>query len=171
MSNTYCRLFKARLFKASTAYTSACTDDYCFYTMPYSMQQTEQIPNDPLRMGAISTTTRNHPSTPTYHVYIYHVYMYISADGSYLVWKKHIQDNWISSCWAIPGVVLVPNLSFTWRFMCVCVCVCVCVCACVRACVRACLPASLCVFVCVAWVSVSINSIGVSYQFISFIIL
>ena len=32
--------------------------------MPYSMQLTEQIPNDPLRMGAKSTTTSNHPSTP-----------------------------------------------------------------------------------------------------------
>ena len=92
-----------RLFKATTAYTSACTDagaalaplligepgyatgnppkdygqirgdssfpwmiavDYCFRTMPYSIQQTEQIPNDPPRMGAKSTTTSNHPSTP-----------------------------------------------------------------------------------------------------------
>ena len=25
--------------------------DWCFRTMPYSMQQTEQIPNDPIRMG------------------------------------------------------------------------------------------------------------------------
>ena len=32
--------------------------------MPYNMQLTEQIPNDPLRMGAKSTTTSNHPSTP-----------------------------------------------------------------------------------------------------------
>ena len=32
--------------------------------MPYSMQLTEQIPNDPPRMGAKSTTTSNHPSTP-----------------------------------------------------------------------------------------------------------
>ena len=31
--------------------------------MPYSMQLTEQIPNDPLRMGAKGTTTSNHPST------------------------------------------------------------------------------------------------------------
>ena len=32
--------------------------------MSYSMQLTEQIPNDPPRMGAQSTTTSNHPSTP-----------------------------------------------------------------------------------------------------------
>ena len=32
--------------------------------MPYSMQLTELIPNDPPRMGAKSTTTSNHPSTP-----------------------------------------------------------------------------------------------------------
>ena len=32
--------------------------------MSYSMQQTEQIPNDPSRMGAKSTTNSNHPSTP-----------------------------------------------------------------------------------------------------------
>ena len=32
--------------------------------MPYNMQQTEQIPNDPLQMGAKITTTSNHPSTP-----------------------------------------------------------------------------------------------------------
>ena len=28
------------------------------------MQLTEQIPNDPPRIGAKSTTTSNHPSTP-----------------------------------------------------------------------------------------------------------
>ena len=34
--------------------------------MPYTaiIQQTEQIPNDPPRMGAKSTTNNNHPSTP-----------------------------------------------------------------------------------------------------------
>ena len=31
--------------------------------MPYSMQQTGHIPNDPPRMGAKSTTTSNHPSS------------------------------------------------------------------------------------------------------------
>ena len=42
-------------------------DDCCrlvLRTMPYSMQLTEQIHNDPPRMGAKSTTTSNHPSTP-----------------------------------------------------------------------------------------------------------
>ena len=38
--------------------------DRCFRTMQYSMQLTEQIPNNPPRMGAKSTTTSNHPSTP-----------------------------------------------------------------------------------------------------------
>ena len=36
----------------------------CFRIMPYSMQLTEQSPNDPPRIGAKSTTTSNHPSTP-----------------------------------------------------------------------------------------------------------
>ena len=43
-------------------------DDCCRLVLPYnavrSIQQTEQIPNDPPRMGARSTTTSNHPSTP-----------------------------------------------------------------------------------------------------------
>ena len=39
--------------------------------MPYSIQQTEQIPNDPPRMGARSTTTSNHPSTPATLVYFW----------------------------------------------------------------------------------------------------
>ena len=34
----------------------------------YNMQQTEQIPNDPPRIGAKSTTTSNHPSTPAFLV-------------------------------------------------------------------------------------------------------
>ena len=43
--------------------------DDCFrlvlpYKAEHSIQQTEQIPNDPPRMGAKSTTTSNHPSTP-----------------------------------------------------------------------------------------------------------
>ena len=93
-----------RLYKASTAYTSASTDagaalapllsggtrvyhwqsaqrlwpdtrrlqllldDCCrlvlLYKAVHSIQQTEQIPNDPLRMGAKNTTTSNYPSTP-----------------------------------------------------------------------------------------------------------
>ena len=44
-------------------------DDCCRLVLPYSavhsIQQTEQIPNDPPQMGAKSTTTSNHPSTPT----------------------------------------------------------------------------------------------------------
>ena len=43
-------------------------DDCCRLVLPYnavhSFQQTEQIPNDPPQMGAKSTTTSNHPSTP-----------------------------------------------------------------------------------------------------------
>ena len=43
-------------------------DDCCRLVLPYnavhSIQQTEQIPNDPPRMGAKRTTTNNHPSTP-----------------------------------------------------------------------------------------------------------
>ena len=93
-----------RLFKATSAYTTACTDagaalapllsggtrvcqwqsaqriwpdtrrmqlplDDCYrqvlpYNAVHSIQQAEQIPNDPPRMGAKSTTTGNHPSSP-----------------------------------------------------------------------------------------------------------
>ena len=44
-------------------------DDCCRLVLPYnavhSIQQTQQIPNDPPRMGAKSTTTSHHPSRPT----------------------------------------------------------------------------------------------------------
>ena len=99
---TQCQTRYCRLFKATTAYTSACTDagaalapllsggtrvrhwesarrlwsdprrldDCCRLVLPYnavhSIPQTEQIPNDPPRMGVKSTTTSNHPSTPKY---------------------------------------------------------------------------------------------------------
>ena len=70
---------------ATTAYNSASTDagaalapllggwtrvrhwQSCRLGLPViydSIQQTEQIPNDPPRMGAKSTTTSNYPSTP-----------------------------------------------------------------------------------------------------------
>ena len=43
-------------------------DDCCrlmiSFNAEHSIQQTDQIPNDPPRMGAKSTTTSNHPSTP-----------------------------------------------------------------------------------------------------------
>ena len=43
-------------------------DDCCRLVLPYnsvhSIQQTEQIPNDPPRMAAKNTTTSNHPSSP-----------------------------------------------------------------------------------------------------------
>ena len=43
-------------------------DDCCrlvpLYNTVHSIQQTEQIPNDPLRMGSKSTTTSNYPGTP-----------------------------------------------------------------------------------------------------------
>ena len=45
---------------------AASLDDCCrlmLLNRPYSMQLTEQIPNDPPRMGARSTTTSNHSST------------------------------------------------------------------------------------------------------------
>ena len=42
--------------------------DCCRLVLPYNavhnIQQTQQIPNDPPQMGAKSTTTSNHPSTP-----------------------------------------------------------------------------------------------------------
>ena len=48
-------------------------DDCCRLVLPYnavhSIQQTGQIPNDPPQMGAKSTTTSNHPSTPVWGVF------------------------------------------------------------------------------------------------------
>ena len=41
------------------------------YTAVHSIQQTKQIPNDPPQMGAKSTTTSNHPSTPGRPVFYY----------------------------------------------------------------------------------------------------
>ena len=45
------------------------SDDCCRLVLPFnavhSIQQTKQIPNEPPRMGAKSTTTSNHPSTPS----------------------------------------------------------------------------------------------------------
>ena len=100
-----------RLFKATTAYISLCTDasavlapllsrgtrvchwqsvrtlwpdtrrlqlpldDCCRLVLPYnavhSIQQKEQIPNDPPRMRAKSTTTSNHPSTPFIVIWVF----------------------------------------------------------------------------------------------------
>ena len=51
-------------------YEEAATplDDCCRLVIPYntvhSIQQTEQIPSDPARMGAKSTTTSNIPVPP-----------------------------------------------------------------------------------------------------------
>ena len=42
------------------------------YYAVHSIQQTGQIPNDPPQMGAKSTTTSNHPSTPQHGVNIQH---------------------------------------------------------------------------------------------------
>ena len=70
-----------RIFKATTAYTSACTDARAALAPQLSggprvphwqsaprlwpdMRRLQQISNDPPRMGAKSTTTGNHPSTP-----------------------------------------------------------------------------------------------------------
>ena len=54
-------------------------DDCCRLVLPYnavhSIQQTEQIPNDPPQMAAKSTTTSNHPSTPN----ILYIYNYIDT--------------------------------------------------------------------------------------------
>ena len=41
------------------------------YSMQYSIQLTDQISNDPSRIGAKSTTTSNHPSTPIEYVYLF----------------------------------------------------------------------------------------------------
>ena len=50
-------------------------NDCCRLVLPcnavHSIQQTEQIPNDPPRMGAKSTTPSNHPSTQNLGVGLY----------------------------------------------------------------------------------------------------
>ena len=48
--------------------------------MPYSMQKTEQIPNEPPKVGAGSTTTSKHPSTPYMQVNIELLYIVIWRD-------------------------------------------------------------------------------------------
>ena len=55
--------------------------------MPNSMQQTEDILNNPSRIGAKSTTTSNHPSTPlTDVIYVYmKMFVLISADDTVLM--------------------------------------------------------------------------------------
>ena len=58
----------ARRLWPETRRLQVSLDDCCRLVLPYnavhSIQQTEQIPNDPPRIGVKSTTTSNHPSTP-----------------------------------------------------------------------------------------------------------
>ena len=49
------------------------------YNAVHSIQQTKQIPNDPLRMGTKSTTTSNHPSTP------------VLDERGRITWASHIR--------------------------------------------------------------------------------
>ena len=57
----------ARRLQPDTRRLQLPLDDCCRLVLPYnavhSIQQTEQIPNDPPQMGTKSTTTSNHPST------------------------------------------------------------------------------------------------------------
>ena len=60
------------------------------YNAEHSIQQTEQIHDDPPRMGAKSTTTRNHPSTPIDVILEYQTFMsymppniYVLCQGSF----------------------------------------------------------------------------------------
>ena len=58
----------ARIIWPDTRRQQLPLDNCCRLVLPYnaihSIQQTEQIPNDPPQMGAKSTTTSNQPSTP-----------------------------------------------------------------------------------------------------------
>ena len=63
-----CHWQSARRLWPDTRRLQLPLDDCCRLVLPYnavhSIQQMKQIPNDPPRMGAKSTTTSNHPSTP-----------------------------------------------------------------------------------------------------------
>ena len=63
-----CHWQSARRLLPDTGRLQLPLDDCCRLVLPYnaihSIQQTKQIPNDPHRMGAKSTTTSNHPSIP-----------------------------------------------------------------------------------------------------------
>ena len=50
------------LLSGGTGYPAGNPPQY--YSEPRVMQQTGQIPNGPPQVGAKSTTTNNHPSTP-----------------------------------------------------------------------------------------------------------
>ena len=51
------------------------------YNAVHSIQHTEQIPNDPPQMGAKSTTTSNHPSTPPQEVLLAQFSLYVHKGG------------------------------------------------------------------------------------------
>ena len=73
----------------STNCGKCCLDDCCRLVLPYnavhSIQQTEQIPNAPPRMGARSITTSSYPSTPVKAV----KYMGVTIDDR-LTWNEHV---------------------------------------------------------------------------------
>ena len=144
-----------QLFKATTAYTSACTgagaalalllsgvtrvrhwqsprrlwpdtrrlqlplDDCCRLLFPYnavhSIQQTEQIPNDPPRMGAKSTTTSSHPCTPEFLKPFPELFMIHKGHINIIMIIESTFAIWIS-CQSNPGIcVLRRKLSRTDR--------------------------------------------------------
>ena len=80
--------------------------------MPYSIQLTEQIPNDPPQMGAKRTTTSNHPSTPPWD------------KMTYLLWAvKHLPPSTITrigqgATYIIYGEQVLQKSSQNYSYIC-----------------------------------------------------
>ena len=81
--------------------------DQCYHTMPYSMQLTGQIPNDPPRMGAKSNTTSNHPSTPLLSESQISFWQYLS-------WKHYMITKWFPDCVTKHNIMLTISGYMGW---------------------------------------------------------
>ena len=82
-----CHWQSARRLWPDTRMLQLPLDDCCrlvlLYNAVHSIQQIEQIPIDPPRMGAKSTTTSNHPSTPV--VVVKYCFMSLFRPNGHLV--------------------------------------------------------------------------------------
>ena len=76
------------------------------YNAVHSIQQTKQVPNDPPRMGAKSTTTSNHPSTPVYQITA--MWKWIIAN-----WRPF----WTWTSWIFSKCILSWNLTICFIVM------------------------------------------------------
>ena len=70
--------------------------------MPYSMQLTEQIPNDPPRITAKTTTSSNHPSTPNQqHIHPIGAMHYSTVQIATIASTLYFPGDLLTLCW--PG--------------------------------------------------------------------